>query len=237
MAPPNILFLPGLDGEGYCARKLVPHVRGASIEVFAYPTGARLDWPGLTATVVARMQDLGTRLLIGESFGGAVAQQVMLRRPDSLDAVLLISTFTHEAEPMAAAMGRLAARFLPRRLLRPVARRMADRKLAGTLEGDERRDFLDRFAELDHKEIARRLALLRRFDTRIDLAGVTLPVDVVFGTRDTIAGRRSQREAWEGLPGCVLHPFEGFGHLVAAEAAEQLGATISHWISRHDPRA
>jgi 3-oxoadipate enol-lactonase len=228
----NVLYLPGLDGEGYCARKLAPHVRAADMEVFCYPTGAKLGWDTLCTRVVTRMEELGTRLLVGESFGGAVAQQVMLRHPAALDAVMLISTFTREAERGASVLGRAATRLLPRRLLRPVAIRLADRKLAGTLEGEDRQDFLERFGALDFKELARRLALLKGFDTRKRLTEVTLPVEVIFGTRDKIAGSPDQRLAWEGLPGCVLHPFDGYGHLVVGEAADKVGAIMDAWIKR-----
>jgi len=114
-----------------------------------------------------------------------------------------------------------------------VARRLADWKLAGTLRGDERREFLARFTELDHKEMGRRLELLRGFDTRGKLAQVKIPIEVVFGTRDPLAGGSAQRKVWEAVPGCVLHPVEGHGHLVAAEAAEQVGAILNAWARRY----
>jgi pimeloyl-ACP methyl ester carboxylesterase len=230
---PTILYLPGLDGEGYCARKLEPHVATANVEVFTYPTGKALDWVSLCDSVVSTAELYSARLLAGESFGGAVAQQTILRHPGAFDSVMLISTFTSPPEPFAAMLGRNAARLLPEMLLKPAARALAGWKLAGTLDGDNRKEFLRRFSDLDIKEMGRRLELLRSHDTANDLANVSLPIEVIYGDKDSIAANEPQREVWHRLNNATVHVIEGFGHLVAAEAAEQTAAIITNWATRH----
>lgn len=227
-----VLYLPGLDGEGFCAEKIAQHA-ATRLEVFRYPEGLALDWPSLTLAVISRMKQLGTRLLIGESFGGAVAQEALLRNPDAMDSVFLLATFPVEPEPFAAALGRTATRFLPRAMLKPVARQLAAWKLAGTLDGDEREKFLARFAEVDHAELARRLELLKGFDTRRRLMEVRKPIEYAYGTRDRMCNQPDLLKVWGNVPGCKVHAISGYGHMVSAEAAPEVAGLIDDWARRN----
>lgn len=224
-----VLFLPGLDGEPFTANKLNENLKRVQLHVFAYPVGGELNFESLAHQVVSRMQQLGTRLLAGESFGGAVAQETALRHTACLDRLMLVSTFNHEAERLASRVSRGATHVLPRGVMGPVARVLADWKLAGTLKGEDRRKFLDRFAALDFVELARRLKLLAGFDTRPRLMGLKLPVQVVYGTRDAITNHPDQLQVWRNMPDCRVHAINGYGHLVSAEAAPQVAAIIEAW--------
>lgn len=227
-----VVFLPGLDGEPFTAAKISEHLRVARLDVFTYPTGRAMDWETLASLIGARMERSGASLLIGESFGGAVAQEVALRSTGKLRGLCLISTFSREVEVFANWLGRTATRVLPNALMRPVSRRLAGWKLAGTLAGEDREKFLSRFAQLDYNELARRLKLLSGFDTRARLGNLKLPVEVVYGRRDTIAAEPDQLNAWKSLPNCRVQGIEGFGHLVSAEAAPQVAALIDAWAER-----
>ncbi len=229
----DVLYLPGLDGEGFCAEKIAEQLQPVRLQVFAYPVGVPLRWGTLCRLVAERVGRTGSKLLIGESFGGAVAQETALRHGGSLRSVFLISTFAHEAEPFASAIGQTAARLLPRTLLRPVSRRLASWKLAGTLQGEERRKFLQRFEALDHRELAARLKLLNGFDTRERLQVAALPFEVMYGTRDTISASPDQLKAWAQMKDCRVHAIEGYGHLVSAEAAPEVARLIEAWALRH----
>lgn len=225
--PSDVLYLPGLDGEAFCAEKLAQHTK-ARLHVFRYPVGRDLAWPELCALVTARMQALGTGLLAGESFGGAVAQETALRHPRLVRSLLLLSTFNTEPEKFAASLGRAAVRVLPKGMTRVAARVLGSWKLAGTLRGEERTRFLDRLAALDHTEFARRLALLKGFDTRSRLPELKMPVHVVYGSRDPICAGAETLQAWQRI-GAVIHAINGFGHLVVAEAAPEVGSIVDAW--------
>jgi 3-oxoadipate enol-lactonase len=231
----DVLYLPGLDGEPFSAEKIAGHLRGLRLHVFAYPMGQPLAWDSLCRLVVARMKRLGTGLLAGESFGGAVAQEVALRHPEAVRGLFLVSTFNAEPEWFAALLGRAALRVLPRRLTGFAARGLASWKLAGTLRGEDRRKFLDRFAALDFPDVGRRLALLKDFYTRERLPRLNMPVDVVYASRDPIANQQAHLQAWESLPDCRIHKLDGFGHLVSAEAADQVARLMEDWVRRGTP--
>ena len=69
----RILYLPGLDGVANVIDKLQPHLPDAELVPFSYPAGRRLTWVELADLVAAKLKAVETRLLMGESFGGAVA--------------------------------------------------------------------------------------------------------------------------------------------------------------------
>jgi pimeloyl-ACP methyl ester carboxylesterase len=224
-----VLYLPGLDGEAFCAEKLSQHTT-ARLHVFRYPVGRAFDWPELCSLVAARLQALGTGLLAGESFGGAVAQETVFRYPQSVRSLLLLSTFNTEPEKFAATLGRVAVKLLPTGMTRLAARVLGSWKLAGTLRGEERTRFLDRLAAQDHTEFARRLKLLQGFDSRARLADVKNPVRVVYGSRDPICAKAETLQVWQRI-GATVHEIKGLGHLVVAEAAPEVGAIVDAWVS------
>ncbi|MCC7510430.1 MAG: alpha/beta hydrolase [Planctomycetes bacterium] len=229
------MYLPGLDGEGFCAEKIGEHLSSVKMHVFQYPLGLKLEWPSLCHSIAERMKQLSARLLIGESFGGAVAQEVLLRHADVVKSAFLLSTFPVEPEPFAAALGRAATRVLPRALIKPVSRRLAAWKLVGTLKGTDRAKFLARFGEVDHAELARRLELLKGFDTRPRLMGVKMPIEFVYGTSDTMCAAPEMLRAWKNVPDCRVHALQGYGHLVSAEAAPEVAGLIEAWAARTQP--
>lgn len=228
----KVLYLPGLDGEASWVNKTQQHLPSIELVPFIYPTGRDLEWEGLTALVVSRMGVLGTGLLAGESFGGAVALKTTILHKATVKALCLISTFSHEAEPFASALGRAATRILPKGVLNPVARILAGWKLAGTLQGEEREKFLHKFEHMDHRELARRLKLLKGYDVSDRLVGITCPVEVMYGTRDAISSMRRQLELWQRMPNAQIHGMEGYGHMITQEVPNEVAKRLQGWVAR-----
>jgi pimeloyl-ACP methyl ester carboxylesterase len=121
---------------------------------------------------------------------------------------------------------------LPKAVLNPVARLLAGWKLAGTLKGEERAKFLRKFEHMDHKELARRLKLLKGFDVSDRLVGISIPVEVMYGTKDAIGGMRHQVELWKRMPNAEIHAIEGFGHMITQEAPLEVARHMEAWVAR-----
>ena len=228
----RILYLPGLDGVANVIDKLQPHLPDAELVPFSYPAGRRLTWVELADLVAAKLQALETRLLMGESFGGAVALKASIAHRGRAAGLFLVSAFSSQPEAFAAALGRTATRVLPRGVMKPVARLLAGWKLAGTLSGEDRERFLKRYSELDYADIAERLRLLADFDVDDRLVGLCGPVDVLFGSEDPIAGSQNQRELWQRVPDVKLHQMDAYGYLVSHEVPIGVAARIRSWLQR-----
>lgn len=226
------LFLPGLDGEARSVQTLQSHLKQVGLHAFGYPTGRELKWDELADLVAAKLKALGTGLIAGESFGGAVAQKTALLRKDAVKSICLLGSFNHEPEPFAAGVGRTASRLLPKVVLNPVARLLADWKLAGNLRGEERKKFLEFFGSLDHEELARRLGLLKGFDVSDNLVGIKCPVEIIYGSQDGISADRRQLAMWERLPDKRLHRLDGAGHIVCREVPIGVARRIDEWAQR-----
>ncbi|MCB9933795.1 MAG: alpha/beta hydrolase [Planctomycetes bacterium] len=230
--PTPILYLPGLDGEARWIESTQQHLPGVELVPFSYPTGHELKWDELADLVASRMKSLGSGLLIGESFGGAVTLKTTILRPEAVRGLCLISSFSHEPEPVASAIGRGASRLLPKVVLNPVARLLAGWKLAGTLKGAEREKFLAYFEKLDHSELARRLGLLAGLDVSDRLVGVRCPVEIIYGSRDSIAGAPAQLRMWQRLPDARLRQLDGYGHMITQEVPIGVALRIEGWLQR-----
>lgn len=228
----SVLYLPGLDGESNVLPKLQPHLSAVDLVPFSYPTGRDFEWQELADVVAARLVELESGLLIGESFGGAVALKTALLKPRVVSGLCLIAAFSSNPEPLAAALGRTATRMLPRSLMKPVARLLAGWKLAGTLSGDDREKFLERYANLDYRDIAARLRLLHNFDVDDRVIGLHCPVDVIFGSADPISASSAQQDIWRRIPDVRLHQLDAYGHLVTHEVPLGVACRISGWIDR-----
>ncbi len=64
------------------------------------------------------------------------------------------------------------------------------------------------------------------------LAGVRMPVALLWGTKDTFAGIDVGRSIADALPRGELHPSEGAGHLPWLEYPEQCSKIISDFLRR-----
>ena len=228
----HALYLPGLDGEARWVNSTQEHLPDLELVPLAYPLGRDLKWDELADVVVARLRALGTGLLIGESFGGAVAQKTTMLRPAAVKGLCLISAFSHEPEPIASALGRAASRVLPKAVVSPVARLLAGWKLAGTLKGKERERFLKYFENLDHTELARRLKLLSNFDVSDRLVGIKCPVEVMYGSRDAFCAAPEQLEYWRRIGDVRMHQFDGYGHMITQEVPIGVARRIREWAQR-----
>lgn len=226
-----ILFLPGIDGTPHSARKVAEHLPRELVP-FEYPDGQALSWPGLVEDVARSLEKLGTGLVAGESFGGALALKAAILQPEAVNGLCLLGAFTRRPEPFASMLARTATRVLPKALMRPVARRLADWKLAGNLEGEARTKFLERFNELNYAAFARRLKLLASYDIRGELGRIDVPVEVIYGSEDTIAKAKEQASMWSDLPDANLHPLEGAGHVICAERPAEVAHHMEAWAQK-----
>ena len=225
----KVLFLPGLDGEPRSMHKVQPHLKRVEMVPFAYPTGRTLKWDELTDLVASKLASLESGLIAGESFGGAVAQQTAILQRGAVTSICLLGSFNHEAEPIAASIGRSASRLLPKVVLNPVARLLANWKLAGNLQGEERRKFLEFFESLDHAELARRLELLKGFDVSDRLVGIRCHVEILYGSDDRISADPRQLNMWDRLPDKSIHCLDGAGHVLCAEVPIGVARRIDAW--------
>ncbi len=90
---PKIILLPGLDGTGDLFRPLLKSLpKGLDVQVINYPLFQKLSYLELVSHVVSQLPQTPF-ILVGESFSGAIAHQIVLQQPANLKGVVFLVSF------------------------------------------------------------------------------------------------------------------------------------------------
>lgn len=148
----------------------------------------------------------GSASIVGFSFGGAVAQEMALRRPDLVSSLVLVATASRFR--MGPISGRLygisatlakAARLLPGGL-----RTALEERFVATDDADIRRFVLEETRRNDQLQLARSAAALRQFRSTPRLGQITVPTSVVVHTSDRTLHPNVQHRLAADIPGAHL---------------------------------
>jgi len=154
-------------------------------------------------------------LLVGVSFGGMVAQEVAIRAPGRVRALVLACTSSGGAGGASAPLHEISELPPPERLARLVE--LADRRAAGDP------DLYARLATLFETlasgppdprvrdGLRRQLEARRHHDTFVRLGAIAAPTLVAAGRHDDLAPLANSRALADAVPGARLEVFEG-GH-------------------------
>jgi pimeloyl-ACP methyl ester carboxylesterase len=190
------------------------------------------------AEAIAR--DLGGRVdvVVGESYGGMIAQHLAARHPDRLGRLVLSSSagrFDHRGDDAdrrgveAIRDGcRLRAGAALADAMMPGARFWMVRPLMAPLFGW----FVTGFGTGDDPLVEYQAELA--FDARPVLPRISVPVLVVAGDRDVVFPRQYVEETVRLIPDCTLVWYEGLGHLRAC-ASGRLPHDIVAFADRGAP--
>lgn len=169
--------------------------------------------------------------VFGSSFGGRVAQALALLHPESVDRLVLGSTwaFPHSYEALypegATRIGELRAR-LPE----------SAEELAGWFFPEpflrERPDLRRIFAGArPQSERSRRRA--RAVASTLDRspAGIEAPTLVIGGELDRVVPARLTMQLADAIPGCERRLLADVGHVTVMQATDQVAAALTEFLS------
>lgn len=174
--------------------------------------------------------------LIGQSWGGAIAQGFAGRHPARLRSLTLANTSIPGAQPEAERRAGRDARL--RALATMTPREMAEARVAAVLAPDPP-------AEL-RQEVVEMLAAIRpsgyraaanasyTADERAVLAGIRLPVLVVAGDLDAVVPLARAEQLAAAIPGARLAVFPGSGHLTNQEQPRRFDQLLGDFLAGVD---
>jgi len=220
-----LLYVPGIDGTGELllgtASRLAERFRLLRLAYcgdVGRARGGSPTYPELAASVAALCDGLGIEacLVVAESFGGAVALQLALDRPDLARGLLVVNSFAHYPARLRLAVARCTSPLVPRALFDLGRRWLAPRSLFGA-----RRDpgtvaaFRSLRGSFFDRAYRDRLAMIAGLDLRPRLGELRQPVALFAGDHDRIVtSRRCMAEIHAGLPDSTLEIVPGGGHLI-----------------------
>jgi pimeloyl-ACP methyl ester carboxylesterase len=189
-------------------------IRFAAEVVEEYLASERLDAP----------------VLLGSSFGGAVATAVALRGRHPLSALVLAGPVLSRRQiPFATTLfvDVLEAPDPLAALVSPIAAQI----MGGFGLDREGRDELVREARhFSGRELKRRLQALLKLDLYPELPRLRLPVLFVHGRRDLLVPWRSSRKAAALVPGARFEVLPGAGHVPYLSHPEPFNAVVGAFL-------
>jgi 3-oxoadipate enol-lactonase len=168
----------------------------------------------------------------GNSYGGMVAQELALRHPHSVDALILGVTFQRGAS--ALANPELFHALRQRQLTDPNARREL-LSLFFSPQTAERRpelvnDALQAFSQRAPESQARRSRVTQQFNSEGRLAGIKARTLVLGALQDRVIDPLNSWRIAQEIPNATLTLLGGVGHALAFEAPDRITGVITDFL-------
>lgn len=189
--PPEILFLPGFDGNATLREPFVAALNAHHpARAVSYPNATLGSLRGYCRYAAAQATLNRRHILVAESFSGLVASRWASTDPH-VEAVVLCASFVRNPVRWLASVGaalpeivRLGAKLL--RAIPPATR--DPRHLAWS------RDFNDTILALDDDVIAERLRIIADEDVSRELEALRIPIVLMQFQGDQVVGSRARSE-------------------------------------------
>jgi len=233
---PPLVLVPGMDGTGYLFYRQVPLLARA-YRVARYrlrDDAERMDVLVDDLADVVRAVSPGGEpaVVVGESFGGAVALSFALARPDAVAGLVVLNSFPRFLPQvrLRLAIVTLAAVPFPWQAMTIIRRLTAFRLHSRYTHRREIRRFLELTAATTRRAYLARLRILRRYDVRDHLSEIRVPTLFIASDRDHLVPAVAQaRYMAERVAGAKLHVLEGHGHICLIAPNVDLAAILREW--------
>ncbi len=237
-----MVLIPGLCGDLYNWKKMVPYLKGRYQVVLMDCRGSGLTEAPDAPFTMAEMADDVSGLMnglgfskyhvLGWSMGGNVAQEVTLRYPQEVASLILMSTYTRRPDRSSYAIDAMLNSVKEGASINNFMQMMntwcltqshyAGRSLVPRpREGDEARAL--------HGFLRQKTAL-DGFDSTRRLHRMTCPTLVIHGEEDIMVPPHMGEDLARGIAGSEMEYVPGAGHVIPPE---KCAAYIVSFLERH----
>ena len=246
---PTVLMLHGIDGGRLAFAPQVESLASAGYragagEMAGYGRRAPLEpytLKGLAASCIALIEALlggprtGGLTLVGHHIGGMVAQEVVARRPDFVERLVLCGTAPAFGDPQ----GQPQREFLAQRLDRldaGVSMEQLAHTLVPTMVGPGALPEGVRLAthcmgQVPSATYRRALQALAGFDRRADQSRIAVPTLSIAGEHDRTAPAAVMKRMSAAIPRSTYVEMPGVGHLQNLEAPDEFDALVLAFLA------
>ena len=214
---PLALLIPGLDGTGRLFyRQIEALAKKYRVTPWAYA-------PGGDFTLSDLIRDLGREtageaphsiLVVGESFGGLVAINYVLRYPERVRRLVLVNTFPHFRRRLRIRMARTLVGFLRFTFGHWIKNFVVDKALLreGILAEDRQR-YQEVVRQVDLPAYRRRLQLVQETDLRLQIETITVTTVLLAAGRDKLVPSVAEAHFMATrIAHAQVHEFPDAGH-------------------------
>ena len=213
-----VILVPGMDGTGLLFYRQVP-LLARSYRVITYAlrdTAATMD---VLVSDLARIIDTVApterrAIIVGESFGGAIALSFALARPEQVSRLVILNSFPYFAPQRRLRLAAVGLGALPWGAMRLVRRLTAFRLHSPHTHRQEIDRFMELTARASRGGYINRLKLLMQYDVRHRLHELRAPTLFLAADRDHLVPSVAQaRYMAARVPGSILRVLQGHGHI------------------------
>ena len=229
-----VIFVPGMNGTGELFYRQVPLLqRFYRVATYSLRDDAEnLDELAAdlahTVEIVAPVE--GRAIIVGESFGGAVALTFALRYPDHVAALVILNSFPYFAPQARLQLAIAGLTVLPWGAMPLVRRLTAFRLHSPHTHRTEVKQFIELTAHATRDGYLNRLKLLRCFDVRDRLHDIRSPALFLAAEHDHLVPAVAQaRYMADRVPSSVMRILKGHGHICLIAPDLDLAEILREW--------
>lgn len=232
-----LIYIPGLDGTGllfYRQSRLL--ARRFRVITFRLRDDA-LSMDTLVAEIARHLADAvpeGTpAIVVGESFGGALAMSFALAHPERIRALVILNSFSRVTPRFKLYAAIAAASIVPWGTMRIARRFTASRLHSSHTHRDEIKRFLLLTRATTRLGYINRLRILTHYDLRRRLKDIHVPTLFLAADEDHLIPSVEQATYMSArVPNAAMRVLHGHGHGCFLAPDLDLDAILKDWGNR-----
>ena len=233
---PAVVLVPGINGSGDLFYRQVPRL-GRSYTVATYSLRDEAESLGRLAADLALVVDTiapveRRAVVIGESFGGAIALTFALAHPERVSALVILNSFAHFDPQIRLRLAIAGVTLMPWGVMSIIRHLTAWRLHSPHTHRVEVKQFIQLTANARRRGYLNRLKLLRRFDVREGLRDISRPTLFLAADCDHLVPAVDQARFMAArVPSSVVRILEGHGHICLIAPDLDLAAILDEWLA------
>ncbi|MDE3156764.1 MAG: alpha/beta fold hydrolase [Acidobacteriota bacterium] len=229
-----VVLVPGMDGTGRLFyRQTGPLARSYRVATYALRNTARaMDQLVADLAQVVDLVDPVERraIVVGESFGGALALSLALAHPGRVRALVILNSFPYFTPQTRLHLAMAGLRIMPWHTMGLVRRLTAFRLHSRHTHREERRRFMALTAGASRDGYIGRLRILTRYDVRARLGEIEAPTLFLAAEQDHLVPSVAQATFMAArVPGSVMRILAGHGHICLLAPDIDLERILREW--------
>ena len=230
----GVVLVPGMNGSGELFYRQVPRLE-RSYRVATYSlredAGSFEELAADLAHVVDFVAPVERRaIVVGESFGGAVALTFALSHPERVEALVILNSFSYFAPQLRLRLAIAGLSAVPWGAMSLVRRLTAFRLHSPHTHHAEVKQFIELTAHASRDGYINRLKLLRSYDVRDRLHELRQPALFLASENDHLVPAVAQaRYMADRVPSSVMRILKGHGHICLIAPDLDLAEILHEW--------
>lgn len=233
-----IVLVSGMDGTGKLFYRQIP-LLARSFRVATYALRDTAATMGELVDDLAHVIDAaagsGRAIIVGESFGGALALSFALARPERVERLVVLNSFPYFAPQFRLRLAHWGLQALPWGAMGLIRRLTASRLHSRHTHRQEIRRFMEVTASASRDGYCNRLKLLMEYDVRHRLQDVRVPTLFLASDQDHLVPSVAQAQYMAArVPDSALRVLKGHGHICLIAPDLDLAEILHGWHHRGD---